>query len=224
MRTAADRHREWTRPPAEPIAYRLRDRWADRAQGRRDARAGLPAVDGDGDTPWMHGVRKQTEAAMHHELLVHQQVLAELTDLRGTAAAPLEALHDRLLRAEAVSTEADKEPDLELRRLADEWHPDFVARNRRSAESLVVRRQAAERLFEIQRRLGDAAHLVASLDREIDRAVEVAGLRVSRLHAHGCRRIATYWQHVVRRHPNGLELSARPGPREPEQPEVGGRP
>ncbi|WP_158846635.1 hypothetical protein [Saccharothrix deserti] len=224
MRTSRDRLREWTRPPAEPIRYALRHRWEDRAQGRRDGRAGLPAVDGDGDTPWLRALRKLTEDAMAAELIVHEQVVAELTDLRGTAAAPLDALHDRLLRAEAWSAEADKEPDLDLRRLADDRHPAHLARNRRLAESLVVRDSAARGLFEVRRQVGDTAHLVASLDREIDRAVEVARLRVARLHAHGCRRIAAYWQHVVRRHPDGAQLNARVTPREPEPAGVGGRP
>ncbi|KAA2261287.1 hypothetical protein F0L68_17700 [Solihabitans fulvus] len=157
---------------------------------------------------------------MRTELLAHQQEYAGLHELRATASAPVDALADGLHRADSELAEADKEPDQDLRRLADRRHPDHFARARRSAEGTSRRRDAAGAQFEAQRRLGEAVQVVAALDQAMTASRQVARARVERVHAYMCRRIWNYWQHLVAAHKDGAMVNERLAPLEPPLPDL----
>ncbi|MCP2250621.1 hypothetical protein [Lentzea aerocolonigenes] len=206
--------RDWTRPPAKPIRYRWYDRLLDARNGRRDGKAGLR-----GETGWLRALRELTTEQVNAEQVAGERDLAELTDRRNTAASPVEALRDRLVRLEQELAEADKEPDLAgPLRLADGRHPPEFAQNRRRNVHLARREHVERRYYEAQRTLGEAVQLVSMIDREIERLEEVVRLRADMVRAHGSRRIACYWQHFAREHQDHAKKAGETPPRDPDLP------
>ncbi|ANZ38295.1 hypothetical protein BBK82_21735 [Lentzea guizhouensis] len=186
----------------------------DRRHGRRDGRAGL-----SGETGWLRALRKLTTERMNADLLQCESDLAELVDRWTTAAGPVEALRDRVARAEQELAEADKDPDLDWPpRLADARHTVEFARNRRRNAHLARREDAARRHYEAQRALGEVVQLVSMLQREIDQLKEVIAVRRDMVRAHGSRRIACYWQHYARAHRDHAKKAGETPPRDPDLP------
>jgi hypothetical protein len=164
-------------------------------------------------------LRELTTEQVNAEQVAGERDLAELTDRRNTAASPVEALRDRLVRLEQELAEADKEPDLAgPLRLADERHPPEFAQNRRRSVHLARREDVQQRYFEAQRTLGEAVQLVSMIDREIERLQEVVRLRADMVRAHGSRRIACYWQHFARAHRDHAEKAGETPRRDPDLP------
>jgi hypothetical protein len=136
MRTSADRYREWARPPAEPLPYSLVRRLADRAHGRRDGRCGIPSLSDTGrvETPWTRVLCNLTDERMSAELLSYRAARAELVDAGKALVAVAAVLYQVSMRTDADLVEADKGPDLSVRRRADARHDEHVAKNRRRRE------------------------------------------------------------------------------------------
>lgn len=217
-RTSADRYREWMRPPAKPVPYPLRHRLADRVNGRRDGRRGIPRLSDTSrvETAWTRVLCNLTEERISAELLAYRSARAALVDLGKALAAVAAVLHQVSIRTEADLAEADKGPDYSVRRLADARHPEHIAENRRRAENVAQRRKAERRQEEVVGQLTQAVQAVAAFDHALRQEGEVVKVRVGRLRAHGARRVAHYWQQVVRKHPKGAELNERCAPQEPE--------
>jgi hypothetical protein len=157
-----------------------------------------------------------TEERMAAEVLAYRAARAELVDLGKSLVAVAAVLYQVSIRTEADLAEADKGPDFSVRRRADVRHPEHVAENRRRAENVAQRRKAEQRQQEAGGSLAQAVQAVAAFDHALRQEGEVVKVRVGRLRAHGSRRVAHYWQQVVRKHPKGPELNERCVPQEPE--------
>src|SRR5205814_8435156 len=92
-------------------------------------------------------------------------------------------------------------------------------RARRIAEH-ARRAEAAEAAYlAAVTRLGEVEQSVTSLRDELRRRDAVTRARTRRIYEHAWRRVATYWQQLVRTHEHGRELNARLRPVGPELPE-----
>ncbi|MFG3557842.1 hypothetical protein ACGGAQ_26020 [Micromonospora sp. NPDC047557] len=241
--THALSHPHWDRQPAAPIPYRVTARLADWWNGRQDARAGLPAVDPapsgatdphreppplayahDGRsvafTPHLEKLRRMANDAINHELVQLQQELAEPAyQLARTEAQAVES--ERALAAATQALTALKAPDeaeLSARRAGEQSTHDSVIRKRRLAPHLerkarleAARRDAEEQVVRLRQ-------TQAELRERIQRSRLVAAARARRIHEHSWRRIGSYWQRLVRKHPVGDQLNRTLRPGGPEIP------
>jgi hypothetical protein len=211
MRDAVDRR------PARPVPYGLAARAVDWWNARCDARAGLPAVDGGHParrlayTPKLERLRHRAADAIEHELL-------RLERERATPARALAAVREQVPAAETVVAQARsalsdasrplEETELQERRAGESRTDAAVVRKRRQ---LAHDRRIADRaaaLDAAERELLRLRSTEADLVESIRRSELVAAARARRIHEHTWRRISAYWQHLVRRHPNGAALNA----------------
>ncbi|GIJ59083.1 hypothetical protein [Virgisporangium aurantiacum] len=215
------------RRPARPIPYGIAARAVDWWDARSDARAGLPALDGGQAarrftyTPTLERLRHRAADAIEHELL-------RLERERAAPARALAAVREQVPMAETVVAKARSalsaasrpldETDLRERRAGETRTDAAVVRKRRQLthDKRVADREAA--LDAAERDLLRLRSTEADLVESIRRSELVAAARARRIHEHTWRRISAYWQHLVRRHPDGAALNAVLGIAEPDLP------
>ncbi len=216
-----------SRRPARPLPYGMAARAVDWWNARSDARAGLPAVDGVPTarrltyTPKLERLRHRAAGAIEHELL-------RLERERAAPARALAAVRQQVPMAETVVAKARsalsdasrplEETELQERRAGESRTDAAVVRKRRQLahDKRIADREAALAAAEAELlRLRSAE---ADLVESIRRSELVAAARARRIHEHAWRRISAYWQHLVRRHPNGGVLNAALGVAEPDLP------
>jgi hypothetical protein len=227
--------RRWVRRPAGPIRYRLVDRLVDIYHGWRDGVRGLPQVSQPDEyvdsapepvgTARLEVLRRLTAERIAAELLQAEADIAPLsvqvvTETKAHAAVAAEWLDTTRTRYKQV-TEPPSDGWRSIRRLAEEERkrPEALVVARRLDEQrkreLTARHElqgAAERSQRLQQRLSAA-------DAMAQARMEAARIRAERLYEHGWRRCATYWQHLVRNHPQGRVLNGRLRPVGPEMPD-----
>lgn len=211
--------------PAGPIPYGMMTRAVDWWNARCDAKAGLPALAGTerrlAYTPKLERLRHRAADAIEHELL-------RLEQERSAPLRSLAAVREQIPMAETVATAARSalsdasQPlsatDREQRR-AGESRTDaaVVAKRRELAHDKRIAERAAA-LEDAERDLVRLRSTEADLVESIRRSEVVAAVRARRIHAHAWRRISAYWQHLVRRHPDGAALNAVLAVAEPDLP------
>ncbi|SCF41468.1 hypothetical protein GA0070216_114147 [Micromonospora matsumotoense] len=230
--TAALSHPHWDRRPADPIRYRITARIADWWNGRQDARAGLPAVAPDPDptepphgrsaafTPHLEKLRRMANDAMHHELVHLQQEVAEPAYQLARAGAQLVEAERALTRAQEAlrDLKAPTEDELRARRVGETDTDESVVRKRRLAPYLERRARLEAHRQEAEEALVRLRQTRAELQERIARSQSVAAARARRIHEHSWRRIGSYWQRLVRKHPAGEQLNRTLRPGGPEVP------
>ncbi|MGX4652625.1 hypothetical protein ACWCHM_02920 [Micromonospora sp. SCSIO 07396] len=230
--TAALSHPHWDRPPAGPIRYRLTARIADWWNGRQDARAGLPAVGPDpaprgtphnrsvAFTPHLEKLRRMANDAMHHELVhLQQEVASPALQLARTEAQLVEAEQALVRAREALQNlTAPTEDELTARRAGETDTDASVVRKRRLAPYLERRAGLEARRQEAESELVRLRQTRAETRERLARSRTVAAARAERIHEHSWRRIGSYWQRLVRKHPDGEELNRTLQPGGPELP------
>jgi hypothetical protein len=227
----------WIRRPAPPVRYRLPDRLADVYHGYRDGARGLPTVTvpghgGDGvpiqghvGTPRLEVLRRLTAERIAGELMQAQTDIVPLSVVAVPEALRLVAVSTERLRMTSAWYELVTGPptddQLSVRRLAEEEskRPEALVAARRLAEhrkrELAAEREhlsATEQAHLMQQRLMSANGM-------IEARMAIARIRAVRLYEHGWRRCATYWQQLVRSHPQGCSLNGLLEPVGPELPE-----
>lgn len=215
------------RRPARPIPYGMAARAVDWWNARSDARAGLPTLDGVQParrftyTPKLERLRHRAADAIEHELL-------RLERERAAPARALAAVREQVPLAKTVVTQARsalsdasrplEETELQERRAGESRTDAAVVRKRRQVahDKRIADRAAA--LDAAERELLRLRSTEADLVETIRRSELVAAARARRIHEHTWRRISAYWQHLVRRHPNGAALNAVLDIAEPDLP------
>ncbi|WP_431886652.1 hypothetical protein [Micromonospora wenchangensis] len=230
--TAALSYPHWDRRPADPIRYRLTARIADWWNGRQDARAGLPAVGSDpaprgtphnrsvAFTPHLEKLRRMANDAMHHELVhLQQEVAGPAFQLARTEAQLVEAEQALVRAREALQNlTAPTESELKARRAGEADTDESVVRKRRLAPYLERRAGLEARREEAEEALVQLRQARAELRERLARSRTVAAARAQRIHEHSWRRIGSYWQRLVRKHPAGEQLNRTLLPGGPEMP------
>jgi hypothetical protein len=163
--------------------------------------------------------------------LMSQERLAWLTETQpirhrlGAVRADIERfVADEQAARSALDLAAVKptDEDLKERRIAEadpQRRPDRLIRDRRRAE--FTRRQ-----FEAEQAHAAAVHRLAQARQDelecqsaLERRAAIARARAHWIYEYAWRRVATYWQHLVRAHPYGAYLNARLRPAGPELPQ-----
>jgi hypothetical protein len=227
--------RRWTRRPYRPVRYGIVVRIADAYAGHRDGSGGLPVVPpgepgaaaGPGHpgarmgTPRLEAIRHRTREQIEQERIALERDQARWTE-RLLALGPRLAeltTEEEILRGRLDAARASLSPDeLGRRRFAEGDRPATLVRSRRLAEQ--DRRQAelaAEHVTAVDR-LAAARRSAAVLEQLTTRRTTVARARSRRLQEHACRRGATYWQQLLRSHPDGGALNGRLNPIGPDLP------
>ncbi|MEU5907869.1 hypothetical protein ABZ780_26290 [Micromonospora sp. NPDC047467] len=239
-------YRKWTAAPARPVRYLPHQALADWFHGWRDGKRGVPALprqaaaEEDGTnlagtipgadfdqsrrlvtTPRLETLRRRAEEQIAKEEVVFLAARDPITrELRALTPA-IEQWRRRAAEAAAKLSSAREAPadeDLKERRTAETDRPDSLVRQRRLAEH--ARRLASAELAH-ERACG---HLEVHLRRQAE-ITETLGhqkrafqARKRRLEEHAGRRVATYWQQLVRSHDDGPELNSQLRPIGPELP------
>ncbi len=225
----------WTAPPPRPLSYPAWQRCADVWHGWRDGRHKIPTVPDTAREEMADATERQRQLVVTAQLEVlgrrcRDQINAELVrwnQLAGAAPSPAElAVELPKLQEDMVAVERERQaarqpPDelaLKERRSAERDRPDAVVRARRLADHQ-RRLRAAEDAYAAAWRTYDDAHrrLTRAADQQRRLHVEAAA-RARRIHEHTWRRIATYWQQLVRSHDKGPELTGLLRPVGPELP------
>jgi hypothetical protein len=229
--------RRWTSRPAPPVRYRLLDRLTDVYYGYRDGARGLPAVtvsgqDGDGvpiqghvGTPRLEVLRRLTAERIAGELMQAQADIVPLSVVAVPESLRLVAVSTERLHMTSAWYELVSGPptddQLSVRRLTEEENkrPEALVAARRLAEHR-KRELAAER---DHLSATEQAHLMRqrlmSANGMVEARMAIARIRAIRLYEHGWRRCATYWQQLVRSHPQGCSLNGLLEPVGPELPD-----
>jgi hypothetical protein len=208
---------------------------ADMYYGYRDGVRGLPLVpeaEVTGDavpevqigTPRLEVLRRQTADRIGGELLQATVDIARLSALTLPETSAQAAVATERLRITTDSyARISKEPgekELSIRRLAEDEkkRPEALVAARRLQEyrkrEHAARREllvAAEQLRMLQQRM-------TAITGVADARQTVARIRAIRQYEHGWRRCATYWQQLVRTHPQGGVLNGLLRPVGPELP------
>lgn len=223
------RRRRWTGPPARPIRYGPIARLTDVYHGLRDGRAGVPRLPtgadgastaGDVDVATEHVVtahlevlRRRTREQIVQEQVVAQAEIAALVDCAvpeavGRVRTVVQQLSEAVRRYEAAIRQPT-EHQLTERRLAEDRHkrPDGLVAARRLAEHRQRELRATEELRQVVRQLELARTELAAAKAGIELRMAVARSRAQRIHEHGWRRCAAYWQQLVRSHGDGGRLN-----------------
>jgi hypothetical protein len=203
--------------------------------GSRDGRRKIPAVP---DSPPQEAgdavaLQRQVVGTAQLEVLgrrCRDQINAELmrwNHLAGAAQSPAELalelpkLQDDWLALDQERLAARQPPDelaLKERRSAERDRPDAVVRARRLADHQ-RRLRAVENAYADAWRAYDDAHRRFTRATELHRRLHVeAAARARRIHEYTWRRIATYWQQLVRSHKNGPQLNEMLRPVGPDLP------
>jgi len=211
-------HQGWVRRPARPTRYRVADRVADAATGRRDGRRKIPYLPPEGTAPTgaistrridelrrvaLERTARERENAIDDCVPLHQALEAA----KSEAAAVTELAETR--RADRVAA-AERLTDAQLteRRSAEAELVETVVRARRGAARQRRIDKAESDLVALRQRQAAAEQQASMLQRLIADRWAAARTRAQRLHEHACRREAVYWQHLVRTHPDGARLNA----------------
>ncbi|HKS48250.1 MAG TPA: hypothetical protein VJT49_24700 [Amycolatopsis sp.] len=190
----------------------------DARAGRRDGRKRLVQAPDPGagrvsaDTPWIRALTELTRDRIAAEIQAYTAELAERNELRSRAAIPFMALVDEVNQAARLLAEAEEEPEPPRLRLVDGKHPEGFVQARRRAAAARRRTRAEQDYVERERRLAETTQDMLVRDHAVEALEEVVRLQVRRVHAHGLRRINTYWRHFVGAHPDGAAVNERCAP------------
>ena len=139
---------------------------------------------------------------------------AQEADLQGRLAAAKRTLED-LLDA------SPSDEDLKERRIAEgdvERRPDRLVRERRLAEYGRRCGEAEAGYLALAAELARVSQDIRAHENALARRLAIARTRAHRVYEHTWRRVATYWQQLVRSHRYGPELNASLRPVGPELP------
>lgn len=168
-------------------------------------------------------------ALARERIVAEREVLLREIDPIEAELGPLRAqlidLDDRLAAAERRLEELVSRPpsdeDLKERRMAEadlSERPDRLVRERRLAEYRKVRGEAEETVLAIAADRARVVQQIRSREQRIARREAIARARANRIFEHAWRRVATYWQQLIRAHQHGPELNAILRPVGPELP------
>lgn len=184
----------------------------------------VPMLPTSVETPWLKAICRLGGGRISEERLRHQREAALLTAWFAAAVTRLGTLARAIQHAGIRLDEAAKPPDparLGERRLAETdlgARPDALVRARRLSDH-DRRFRAAEAAFrEIERDFAAALTDVVVLGDLVQRRNAVTRARIQRIHEHTWRRIAVYWQRLVRVHDDGPALNSRIAPLGPKLP------
>ncbi|MFG1922089.1 hypothetical protein [Cryptosporangium sp. NPDC048952] len=192
----------------------------DMWNGWRDGLHGLP-----GDTSTGTPTSEALVSRCEHRIATEEALAAPVFSTHRAAVTSLTEQYDhaaqRAATARIVLAElpAITEAELVTRRIAEAELPESLIRQRR-------RREHEKRRATLQAQADELDAMAQQLLADLRRAeAALAGLvaaqdaRVHRLRAHSRRRLDTYWNQLVRRHPDGVRLNRRLAPETPELPE-----
>lgn len=189
-------------------------------------RQASPAADGEPiGTPHLLKLRAVANDLMSQERIAW---LADITPVRHELArfsADVAALENELETAHEKLAKAAEEPgdeDLKERRTAEldlQARPDRLIRDRRMGEYHKRHSEAEQAWLSASARLAQAQQAVEACNRQLVRRAAVARARALRIYEHAWRRVATYWQQLVRVHPLGAQLNAGLRPVGPDLPD-----
>ncbi|WP_432832417.1 hypothetical protein [Dactylosporangium sp. CA-092794] len=230
----------WAAPPPKPVRYPLHQRLADAWHGWRDGRRGIPLVpaalldpdghDPDGDdgeerrrlvgTPRLEALQRRSAELIHVERERYDRGLIGVA-VPAEIEPRLDGLQAAVDRLEA-QLELDRTPpdDLALkeRRSAEGDHSDALVRTRRLAERSRREAGTARALGAAKQRRDDARQEMVRAAEDLRHTRRAAAARARRIHEHHWRRVAAYWQQLVRSHDKGPQLNALLRPVGPELP------
>ncbi|MGH4025100.1 MAG: hypothetical protein ACRDRV_11025 [Pseudonocardiaceae bacterium] len=148
------------------------------------------------------GERAQAEAEI---AALSAESIPSARQRQDVATARMRKTHERYLRASIRPTGHQ----LGERRMAEDKHkrPDALVSSRRMAEHERAERVAAREYLDDAQQLHSAEHDEAVAIAIIQKRRAVARIRAVRLYEHGWRRCATYWQQLIRSHPEGPRLN-----------------
>jgi hypothetical protein len=138
---------------------------------------------------------------IHAEL---SRLRAQETDLQGRLAAAKRTVEE-LLGA------PPSDEDLKERRIAEAdvgRRPDRLVRERRLAEYGRRCGEAEAGYLAVAAELARVSQDIRAHEKALARRLEIARTRAHRVYEHTWRRVATYWQQLVRSHRYGRELNA----------------
>lgn len=162
--------------------------------------------------------------------LMSQERLSWLTETEpvrhqlGVARASIERLaagEEAARNAREAASAKPTDEDLKERRIAEadpERRPDRLIRERRRAEFTRRQTHAEQAYAAAVYQLAQARQDALECENALERRAAIARTRAHWIYEYAWRRIATYWQHLVRMHPHGAYLNARLRPVGPELP------
>jgi hypothetical protein len=160
----------------------------------------------------------QERLAMLEDVASLQEDLAQLraraTALDGEVAAARRDL-------EVLLANPPSDEDLKERRTAEAdvtRRPDRLVRERRLAEYQGRCNEASRAHLAKTAALAQTTQALGAREGALERRLAIGRTRAHRIYEHALRRVATYWQQLVRVHPYGPELNARLRPVGPELP------
>ncbi len=139
---------------------------------------------------------------------------AQQSDLESRLAAAQRAL-------EKLRDDPPKDEDLKERRMAEgdvSRRPDRLVRDRRLAEYARRCTEAEAAYLAFAAELARVSQGIRAHENALARRLAIARTQAHRVHEHIWRRVATYWQQLVRSHRYGPELNKRLHPVGPELP------
>ncbi|MGX1612654.1 hypothetical protein ACWIF8_02030 [Micromonospora chalcea] len=239
-------YRKWTAAPARPVRYLPHHALADWFHGWRDGKRRVPALprqatDEEGEpvqastapgsdfdetrrlvtTPRLEALRRRAEEQIATEDTVFLAVQDPLARELQALIPVVEEWRRKVVEAAAkldLARQAPADEDLKERRTAEADRPDSLVRQRRLAEHarrLANAELAHERACDhLELHLRHRAEITETL-RHQERAFQA---RKCRLKEHAGRRVATYWQQLVRSHDDGPELNSHLRPIGPDLP------
>jgi hypothetical protein len=222
--------RRWIRRPARPVRYGIVVRLADTYAGYRDGSRGVPALPaGEATvpprrvgTPRLEAIRHRAREQTEQERIALERERAGWTEQLLEVRARLDALaadeQECRHRLDAARTPATPE-DLGQRRFAEADRPVSLIHARRRAERDRLRDALAAEHARAVDQLAAAQRSAAVVEELTTRRAAVARARGRRLYEHACRRGATYWQQLLRSHPDGPALNGHIEPVGPDLPE-----
>lgn len=209
-----------------PVDYALTARYHDWSQGRRDARAGIPAVTEKDDprpvtTPHREALIRLAEDVFGAEYLRYLDTVADPHRRITAARAELEVCRANLVWAEAQVTVASEPPplaELHRRRYGEQDQPEEVIVQRRTRDHVRDVQRARQTVSRAQEAAEQAEGVLAEALKEAEQHHAAAVARVHRFHAHTHRRLSVYRRSLVRRHSDGAWVNAALSPARPELP------
>jgi hypothetical protein len=176
-------------------------------------------------TPRLEYLNREAGSQISHEWLLHHREAFLISQwwrhavaAQAAAAEVLKIVQERCVAA----SQSPSDTELAIRRLAEgskAKRPDDLVRARR-------RREHEERLDAAQRRYLDAVEAFKTAELQatvlgdlVARRTAVTHLRINQVHEHTGRRIAVYWQRLVRVHRAGALVNSRLEPLVPKLPD-----
>ena len=245
VRYGKDRFEAWFLPPAAPLPYPFRARLADRYHGWCDGRKGIPKAevqtpsseDADGaeraqpsstrvrvSTPRLEYLNREAGSRISHEWLLHHREAFLISQWWRQALASQAAAAEVLKIAQercAAAARPPSETELSMRRSAEgskAKRPDDLVRSRRHREHEGRLDAAQQRYLEALEAFKAAELQATVLGDLVTRRTLVTFLRSRQIHEHTGRRIAVYWQRLIRVHRAGALVNGRLEPLVPTLP------